>query len=96
MIAGAMTDVKGNRSLKPSKQADPDLYLRVVERRPDGIVVRGAKAHQTGMLNSHEVIVMPTVAMKPEDKDYAVSFAVPLDAKLIITGLRRLPTSRIN
>ena len=75
-----MTDPKGDRALSPSQQEDPDLYLRVVERRPDGIVVRGAKAHQTGMLNSHEVIVMPTIAMRPEDKDYAVSFAVPLDA----------------
>lgn len=79
-VDGAMTDPKGDRSLSPSQQQDPDLYLRIVERRPDGIVVRGAKAHQTGMLNSHEVIVMPTIAMKPEDKDYAVSFAVPLDS----------------
>lgn len=55
------------------------MFLRIVERRPDGIVVRGAKAHQTGICNSHEVIVMPTQSMGPDDKDYAVSFAVPLD-----------------
>lgn len=79
-VDGAMTDPKGDRGLSPSKQADPDLYLRVVERRLDGIVVRGAKAHQTGIVNSHEVVVMPTVAMKPEDKDYAVAFALPSDA----------------
>jgi 4-hydroxybutyryl-CoA dehydratase/vinylacetyl-CoA-Delta-isomerase len=78
-IDGAMTDPKGDRGLSPSKQADPDLFLRVVERRDDGIVVRGAKAHQTGICNSHEVIVMPTIAMRPEDKDYAVAFAVPTD-----------------
>ena len=77
---GAMTDVKGNRGLSPSAQADPDLYLRVVERRPDGIVVNGCKAHQTGIVNSHEVLVMPTIAMEPEDKDYAVSFSVPTDS----------------
>ena len=52
-VDGAMTDPKGDRSLSPSNQKDPDLYLRVVERRADGIVVRGAKAHQTGMCNSH-------------------------------------------
>ncbi|AND84025.1 4-hydroxybutyryl-CoA dehydratase [Clostridium tyrobutyricum] len=80
-VDGAMTDPKGDRGLSPSKQADPDLYLRVVERRPDGIVVRGAKAHQTGICNSHEVLVMPTVAMRPEDKDYAVAFSVPTDTK---------------
>jgi len=79
-VDGAMTDPKGDRSLSPSKQADPDMYLRVVERRPDGVVVRGAKAHQTGICNSQEVIVMPTIALSPEDKDYAISFAVPVDA----------------
>lgn len=83
-VDGAMTDPKGDRGLAPSKQADPDLFLRVVERRPDGIVVRGAKAHQTGMINSHEVIVMPTMSLSPEDKDYAVSFAVPCDTPGII------------
>ena len=57
------------------------MFLHIVERRADGIVVRGAKAHQTGVLNSHEVIVMPTIAMGPEDKDYAVAFAVPMDSK---------------
>ena len=80
VVDGAMTDPKGDRGLSPSQQEDPDLYLRVVERRADGIVVRGAKAHQTGIVNSHEVIVMPTVAMRPEDKDYAVAFSLPADA----------------
>ena len=78
-VDGAMTDPKRDRSKAPHQQADPDLFLRVVERRADGIVVRGAKAHQTGALNSHEIIIMPTQSMKPEDKDYAVSFAVPMD-----------------
>ena len=80
-VDGAMTDPKGDRGLSPSQQADPDLYLRIVEVRPDGIVVRGAKAHQTGAVNSHEHLIMPTVAMKEADADYAVSFAVPSDAE---------------
>jgi len=80
-VDGAMTDPKGDRSLSPSKQEDPDMYLHIVEERADGIVVRGAKAHQTGALNSHEHLVMPTQAMKEEDKAYAVSFAVPSDAE---------------
>ena len=78
-VDGAMTDPKGDRSKAPHEQADPDLFLRVVERRPDGIGVRGAKAHQTGARNSHEIIIMPTISMGPDDKDYAVSFAVPMD-----------------
>jgi len=80
-VDGAMTDPKGDRALAPSKQTDPDLFLRVVEQRPDGIVVRGAKAHQTGCINSHWHLVMPTQAMGPEDKDYAVSFACPSDVE---------------
>jgi len=83
-VDGAMTDPKGNRSLRPSQQADPDLYLHVVEKRPDGIVVRGAKAHQTGALSSHEILVMPTIAMREDDADYAVSFAVSADTEGII------------
>lgn len=78
---GAMTDPKGDRSLAPSQQKDPDMFLHVVEERADGIVVTGAKAHQTGAVNSHEIIVMPTISMREEDKDYAVSFAVPSDTK---------------
>lgn len=81
---GAMTDPKGDRSLAPHEQEDPDLFLRVVEERADGIVVRGAKAHQTGAVNSHEIIVMPTITMREADKDYAVAFALPSDAKGVI------------
>ncbi|MBW1798653.1 MAG: 4-hydroxyphenylacetate 3-hydroxylase family protein [Deltaproteobacteria bacterium] len=81
---GAMTDPKGDRSLPPHRQPDPDQYVHVVEERKEGIVVRGAKAHQTGAVNSHEVIVMPTIAMREEDKDYAISFALPSDAESII------------
>jgi 4-hydroxybutyryl-CoA dehydratase/vinylacetyl-CoA-Delta-isomerase len=84
VCCGAMTDPKGNRNLRPSQQADPDLYLRIVEKRNDGIVVRGSKVHQTGSVNSHEVIVMPTRTMQEEEKDYAVSFAVPSDTEGVV------------
>lgn len=80
-VDGAMTDPKGDRGLSPSQQTDPDMYLRVVERREDGIVVRGAKVHQTGMTNSHEIIVMPTIAMAKEDRDWSVAFAIQTDAE---------------
>jgi aromatic ring hydroxylase len=78
-VAVAQTDVKGDRSLPPHSQADPDLYVHVVEERPDGIVVRGAKCHTSIAANAHEIIVLPTRAMGPEDIDYAVAFAVPVD-----------------
>jgi 4-hydroxybutyryl-CoA dehydratase/vinylacetyl-CoA-Delta-isomerase len=75
----AQTDFKGDRSLGPSQQPNPDAYLRIVEERPDGIVVRGAKVHTSVSVNANELIVLPTRAMGPDDKDYAVAFAVPLD-----------------
>jgi 4-hydroxybutyryl-CoA dehydratase/vinylacetyl-CoA-Delta-isomerase len=81
---GAMTDPKGDRSLPPHKQPDQDMFMHVVREEKDGIVVRGAKAHQTGAVNSHEIVVMPTVSMRPEDKDFAISFALPSDAEGII------------
>jgi 4-hydroxybutyryl-CoA dehydratase/vinylacetyl-CoA-Delta-isomerase len=79
VIGGAMTDVKGDRSKAPHDQEDPDMFVRVVERRDDGVVIRGAKAHQTGCINSHWLLVMPTMRMTPEDRDYAISVAVPVD-----------------
>lgn len=75
----AQTDVKGDRSLRPFQQKDPDMYLRVVEKRDDGIIVRGAKAHNTIAPYADEIIAIPTRAMTPEDKDYAVAFALPAD-----------------
>lgn len=79
-IATAQTDVKGDRSKRPSEQADPDMYVRIVDVKSDGIVVRGAKAHTTQSAVSDEIIVIPTRAMKDSDKDYAVAFAVPANA----------------
>ncbi len=96
-VDGAMTDPKGDRSLPPSKQADPDLFLHVVEKCEDGIVVRGAKAHQTGALNSHMILVMPTISLGKEDADYAVSFVAPADADgiLYIYGRQSCDTRKL-
>lgn len=80
MLAGAMTDPKGDRSLSPSEQEDPDLYVHVVEKKDEGIIVRGAKAQMTGMVNSHEMVIMPTTILTEAEKDYAVSCAIPVDA----------------
>ena len=80
MICGAMTDSKGDRSLPPHRQPDPDAFVHVKERRKDGIVISGSKQHQTGAVNSHEILLMPTIAMREEDKDFAVACAVPADA----------------
>ena len=94
VCCGAMTDAKGDRSRRPAEQADPDQYLHVVAEKPDGIVVRGNKMHQTGAVNSHEIICMPTRAMREEDREYAVSFALPSDTEGIIYIHGRQPCDR--
>jgi 4-hydroxybutyryl-CoA dehydratase/vinylacetyl-CoA-Delta-isomerase len=92
VLDGAMTDAKGDRRLKPSQQADPDLFVHIVDRKPGGIVVRGAKLHQTGALNSHEIIVMPTLTLGEEDRDYAVAFAIPADTQGVLMIYGRQPS----
>ncbi|HVO65166.1 MAG TPA: 4-hydroxyphenylacetate 3-hydroxylase N-terminal domain-containing protein [Syntrophales bacterium] len=84
VVSGAVTDPKGNRALAPSQQADPDLYLRLVEKRADGIVVRGAKAHQSGAALSNFALVAPTLNLRENEKQYAVAFAVPPNAPGIV------------
>ena len=80
----SVTDAKGDRNLGPLEQPDKDMYLHVVEKRDDGIIVRGAKCHQTGSLSSHELIVMPTRAMRKGEEEFAVAFAIPSDTKGVI------------
>ncbi len=75
----AQTDVKGDRTRRPHEQTDPDLYLRIVERKKDGIVVRGAKAHNTMAPYAEEVIAIPTRFLTKDESDWAVAFAIPAD-----------------
>jgi len=79
MVVGAMTDPKGDRSKGPADQPDPDQYVHVVERRRDGVVIRGAKLHMTGAVNSHDILVMPTTALDERSKNYAIVCAMPID-----------------
>jgi len=74
-----VTDPKGDRSKSPLDQLDPDLFVHVVERREDGVVINGAKLHFTSACNAHEIMVFPTAAMKPGMEDYAIACAIPLD-----------------
>lgn len=79
-LAGAVTDPKGDRALRPHEQPHPEAYLRIVERRPDGIVVKGAKAHITSAPMVNELLVLPTRALGAGDEDWAVAFAIQADA----------------
>ena len=89
-LAGALTDAKGDRSKTPSQQCDPDLSLHIVEKRKDGIIVRGAKVMICGVAAANEIFVMPGTGYREEDKDYAISFVIPRDIEhLTIIETRR-------
>ncbi|HYM39858.1 MAG TPA: 4-hydroxyphenylacetate 3-hydroxylase N-terminal domain-containing protein [Thermoplasmata archaeon] len=88
-IAGALTDPKGVRSLKPKHQPDPDVYLRVVEEDRDGIVIRGAKSMIGGAVGSHEILVQPGAAFSEAEREHAVAAAVPLNADGVVQVVDR-------
>lgn len=90
MLCGAMTDAKGDRARRPGSQ--PASFVRVVERRPDGVVIRGAKLHQTGAANAHEVLVMPGQALRAGEEDFAIACAVPVGAPGVVMVLGRQPS----
>jgi 4-hydroxybutyryl-CoA dehydratase / vinylacetyl-CoA-Delta-isomerase len=79
--AEVITDPKGDRSRRAHEQDDPDLYVRIVKRTDEGIIVRGAKLHITAASLVHELVVMPTKGMRQDETDYAVSFSIPVNAK---------------
>ncbi len=81
VVGGAMTDVKGDRSLPPHLQADQDLFVRITKRTNEGVYVSGAKAHQTGCINSHWMVIMPTMRLGAQDAAFAIVGAVPVDAE---------------
>jgi len=78
-MAGAVTDAKGDRRLRPSEQEMPYYYLKVVERRPDGVVVKGCKVHTTSSPITNELFVLPTRAMAESDRDYSIAFGIPVN-----------------
>ena len=79
-ITQCITDAKGERGRRPGNQDDPDAYLRVVERRPDGIVIRGAKLHISAASMGHELMTIPTKSMTAGEDDYSVACMVPVNA----------------
>ncbi|MFX1234138.1 MAG: 4-hydroxyphenylacetate 3-hydroxylase family protein [Promethearchaeota archaeon] len=97
MVDGAMTDTKGDRSKRPKDQPDPDAYLHIIDENDKGIIVRGAKVHQTGFLNSHRAIIMPTLALRPGEEEYAISFGIDTNEKgiTLIYGRQSCDTRKV-
>jgi 4-hydroxybutyryl-CoA dehydratase/vinylacetyl-CoA-Delta-isomerase len=94
--AEVITDPKGDRKRRAHEQDDPDLYVRIVEKRPDGIVVRGAKLHITAASVIHELVVMPTKGMRQDETAYAVSFSIPVNTKGVSIINRSFAPAELN
>jgi len=94
--AEVITDPKGDRKRRAHEQDDPDLYVRIVERRSDGIVVRGAKLHITAASVIHELVVMPTKGMRQDENAYAVSFSIPVNTKGVSIINRNFAPAELN
>ena len=54
--------------------------MHVVDRSSDGVVIRGAKLHITGASLGHELMTIPTKAMKSGEDDYAIAAMVPVNS----------------
>ncbi len=87
----ALTDPKGDRRLAANKQVHPDFYLRIKEKRSNGIILSGAKVNQTGIIFAHEVVIIPTSAFSEDEKQYVVACALPTDSAGLIYVLGRTP-----
>lgn len=91
-ISGAVTDAKGDRA-KRILEGDPDMYVHIVQKRTDGVVLRGAKLHQSGAFAAQETVVIPGGALRKGEEDYAVAFAVPNSAQGVTYILQYNPLS---
>ncbi len=77
---------QADRSKSAAEQADPFLTAGVVDRDAEGITIRGAKMLATGGVVANEVFVTCIQPLREGDENYAVSFAIPMNAK----GLKML------
>jgi len=93
-LAGALTDPKGDRSKSPSQQKNPDMSLHIVKEKDGGIIVRGAKVMICGIAAANEIFVMPGTGYKEEDKEYAISFAIPRDVEGLTIVEARHPSDK--
>jgi 4-hydroxybutyryl-CoA dehydratase / vinylacetyl-CoA-Delta-isomerase len=75
-VSGAITDAKGDRKKRPPQQENRDVFIHLVEKRDDGIVVRGYKVSQSGAIGSHETLVLPGGGLKEDEEQFALSFVV--------------------
>ena len=77
----AIINPQADRSKGASEQQDPFLTAGVVDQDSEGITIRGAKMLATGGVMANEVLVTCIQPLGKDEERYAVSFAVPMNAK---------------
>jgi len=80
-LTHALTDQYYDRTKRVSEQQDPDLILHVVEETKEGPVVRGLRTLATLAPISDEVLVYPNRPRDPDEADYAIAFAIPMNTR---------------
>lgn len=68
-----------DRTRPAAEQEEDDLYVRAVEEKDGGVVVRGAKMVGTAAVFSDEVVVGTIEPLAPGDVDHALCFSIPVD-----------------
>ncbi len=82
LLTHTLINPQVNRAAGPSKQSDPFIAARVLEKKSDGVVVRGARMLATLPI-ADELIVFPSTVVRSgqDDLPYALAFALPAGTK---------------
>ena len=72
---------QAERNKSAGEQQDEYLATGVVDEGSEGITVRGAKMLGTGSIMANEVLFANIQPLKPGEEKYAISFALPMNAK---------------
>jgi 4-hydroxyphenylacetate 3-monooxygenase len=70
-----------DRARSAHEQTDENLIAHICDQDSQGIIVKGAKMLGTGAAIANEVLVTSIQPLKPGDESYAVSFAIPMNAR---------------
>ncbi|HZW84544.1 MAG TPA: 4-hydroxyphenylacetate 3-monooxygenase, oxygenase component [Nitrososphaerales archaeon] len=82
LLTHTLINPQSNRAVGPSKQADPFIAARVVEKKDEGVVIRGARMLATLPI-ADEIMVFPSTVVRSgqDDMPYCIAFALPVSAK---------------
>jgi 4-hydroxyphenylacetate 3-monooxygenase len=72
---------QADRSKGPGEQQDRFLSAGVVDQDAEGATIRGGKMLATGGVFANEVLVTSIQPLREGEEPYAISFAVPMNAK---------------